>query len=644
MMKFRKPLVAVLAACTSMLLMLSCGDTVVESEDSPIVDYGALHVVVRDNSNGTTESGAKVTLHSATSGDKSLDRVLTTPVGGAVTFDNLHFGDYSLLIEKAGFTTVVQTARINRNSVTYVAGSEYPNHTVEAGIYPLTAKLSGNLYYTKDGIREGAVGAEVRVMLNDENVATRIYKATTTAGGAYSFAGLPAVDGDYTLTALEFTPAGVSKTYRVTPYPGTVPALKPDATEHAVASSTFLYTKDVTPFEYLGETTVTVAGSAPLTLLFSDSIAKPVIVSNPVSISPAQPFVPTYAGDKVVITPMQNWNKTGGITVTISTDLISTKGNNLESAVNITVKVLSSDLTVPVTGLILDSIPNRLHDYAKNISVPHYYSTLVNLKWRKVAGDVDGYEVFYKPDGKKAYEPAAITWISPDNFGAGTADSAFKFATVRTNGGEQIQGSTNTFVVQAVNGLSRSALVGADTVLVFSKPTLTAAKGSYVAVEKIAEGNPTNNTTAISWAGGGLNQEGFERWLYTALLNTTASRQTFTLTFTEQMNFATNPVGTWSALSGNPDATRVSVSAQWGDSNLLDKEYKLTVTVDVAAGTAVALPTTVNDVWGFSFSGITSQKGKPFFIEYTDLPAAFDSQGITKVIKPTLDFKIKARI
>jgi hypothetical protein len=96
------------------------------------------------------------------------------------------------------------------------------------------------------------------------------------------------------------------------------------------------------------------------------------------------------------------------------------------------------------------------------------------------------------------------------------------------------------------------------------------------------------------------------------------------------------PTGTWTS---NAALARVSLSAAWGDLSQNDKDTKLTVTVNVQDGTAGTID---QSSFTYSFSGLKSAMGQPFFVEYTNLPQSFDAANKTKVIKNTLDFKIRA--
>jgi len=617
-------LLAISVATGICVLLSSCGDNVVENYNGPISTEATLNVVVRDNSTGEVVNGATVTLLSAPGSKIKSEK---TSVRGTVTFENTYVGNQLVLVEYDGYASMVYPTSILRdNPGTGIGENVYiaNENTIDVPLYPLTSSLDGILYYSKDGKSSPAGGATVRITLSDY-IVKRIDSVKTNAEGKFSFSGLPAVGPEYTLTAMEKTFDG--KTYRNTVYTGPRPALTADAAEHI--TSKFEYTNDITPFIYLGSSPVTVDREGPLVLSFSDDIDASNIVSNPVTVTPHQPIEVTYSGKTLTITPKDEWNRSGGITVTIDGDLlVSVKGNLLGFTETIRVNVLSDDLSQePVTGLVIDSIPDPKHAYALGVSVPHFNSSLVNLKWNKIGIDgVDEYEVFYKPDGKKAYQPAEIFWISSID-----SDDPYMYATVRTNGGETIKDKTNTFVVQAVNGLSRSALDGASVLDVFARPTVKPGFPEKV----VTDGYLNYWTSADEYSGNTLTFTGFVDAVNTgagsgplpisyALRANVETRQYFYVHFTESMDPASLNASsaTWPGASGKP--ARVTITPTWPDALIPNSVVRFEVVV--AAGDPIAVDIDTR----YTISGLKSKNGKDFFIEY-------EGQA-PKRIRHTLDF------
>jgi len=643
MMKFTKPFV-LLSACASMMLMMSCGDTVVENNNGPISTEATLNVVVRDNSTGAVVNGATVTLLSAPG--ESIKSVVSS-VTGTATFENTYVGNQKVLVEKTGYASMVYSTQIHRdNAGTGLGENVYiaNENTIQALMYPLTSSLDGKLYYSKDNISAPAALAWVRITL-DSNFVNRIDSVRTDATGYFKFDSLPAVGDSYQLTAMQYPVSGSGKIYQNTPFGGTKPSLTANAAEHI--TDKFEYINDITPFIYLGSSPVTVARTQALKLLFSDTIDAPNITRNPVTVTPEQPVTVTYKDDTLIITPKQEWRRDGGIIVTIDGGkLVSNKGNLLGNrapaapiTVQIAVNVLSVDLSArAVRGLVIDTIPNKLHPYT-SVSLPHYYSQLVNLKWEKIHGDsADYYEVFYKPDGKNSYEPAEF-YITPDSLG----DPTYMYATVYANGFNQLGSKTNTFVIQGVNDRSRSAFMvdSLSVRSVYSSPTLTAFAGGYSAVLKQVEDVGEGYRAFVTWKGSTISQTVFENWLYVALLSTTGTSEKHTLIFTEEMDTTANLIGNQGGTAWISD--RVTVTKEWRDENNSASNTKLTVTVNVAPAATPVAPNTTS-VYTYTFSGLRSKNGKSFFIEYygsDGLPAKFNK---TKDVRSTLDFKIKATL
>jgi len=96
-----------ITAGTLAVLLSSCGDTVVDNDDSnPVQKKATLNVRVRDASNGNPLE-AVVTLN--TTGESKT----TSAANGNFSFKGVPLGSHSVLIEKAGYASAVHSAPIS---------------------------------------------------------------------------------------------------------------------------------------------------------------------------------------------------------------------------------------------------------------------------------------------------------------------------------------------------------------------------------------------------------------------------------------------------------------------------------------------------------------------------------------------------
>jgi hypothetical protein len=180
-----------ITAGTLAVLLSSCGDTVVDNDDSnPVQKKATLNVRVRDASNGNPLE-AMVTLN--TTGESKA-----TNTTGNFAFKNVPVGEHSVLIEKAGYASVIYRAPIGTITEQNIAIAQ--DYTVRADLYPKTASLSGVV--TAEGI-DGTIspiaGATVRIELAVSELVDQIITQATGVDGSFKFDSLPAVEGQYTV-------------------------------------------------------------------------------------------------------------------------------------------------------------------------------------------------------------------------------------------------------------------------------------------------------------------------------------------------------------------------------------------------------------------------------------------------------------
>jgi hypothetical protein len=201
-------------------------------------DAAELNIVARDCASGIALDGASVTLLSTS---VSAGRTRTTDAKGAATFGDLAFdSEYSVLVEKHGYTGVVRSG-IKFGATEII--SQAPNvpdvyatgATLEVYMFPLTANLSGNVWY-EDGNKNAVLATgqpiTVRVEIDGKKAYTEFFEAncaentggsgacdfvnavkkglvqitkrywtatTDTDDGSFSFDGLPAAGDGYNL-------------------------------------------------------------------------------------------------------------------------------------------------------------------------------------------------------------------------------------------------------------------------------------------------------------------------------------------------------------------------------------------------------------------------------------------------------------
>ena len=625
-----KKLFTLFAAGAAMLLS-SCGGNIVESyhgQQSPTAD---LNVVVLEFGSNKPIEGAKVTL---------LNSQNQRPQSGVrsaistVTFRSVHVGTQKVLVEYEGTTaeyaSMIVTTTIERDASesedVYIANQ----NTVIAHLFPLTSTLQGFLYYEdKDGKDQPANGATVRLELRhpDPNAefVNRII-SQPVAAGSFSFSKLPAIGTNYELTALERAWGGI--TFREMDIPNAAPLTLGTT---AYLKDKNVYRETTSKLIYLGANALTIGAKDTLKLEFNEDIADsenfPRLYVDPahaITVFPTQAVKISYTGKTVTIVPLDEWNP-GSFEVTINDKLASVKGNNVESYVFITVNVLAEDLSAKfVTGLYRDSTSREAAAFVTRNS-----DSTALLRWSPVAG-ADSYDIFVRFDGTNNFVKVEDNLITPGNNNTS--------AIVKINDGFEIDDKINTFVVQAVNSRSKSTLVGAAQLDVFSRPTLDYLimgdlRSHADSMVNVPVGNPT---------GGGISETNFNDWLRAAVMQSADVSFSFRVTFTEEMKAATGVITSNEQvrISGLPAAleSRVSVQYIWGANASNYSEEYLTVTVRVASTTE---PTTTLPASPLSIviNGLKNKNDKDFFVQYDTAYPEHRSRGIHKIIRNQLNFR-----
>jgi hypothetical protein len=204
------------------------------------VDAAELNIVVRDYASGSVIHDADVTLLTVVGGT-GVPTKKTTGANGAVTFEDLTFGaDYSALAQKPGYTEVVRSGIQLGATEVISQDPNVPNvyatgATLEVHLFPMTANLSGNVWYEEwDKNVYPAMGLEIPVRIEIDiekaytnsgyetncaentgdlgacdfvnavkkgqvQIATRYFTTITDLNAHFSFDGLSAVGYGYTL-------------------------------------------------------------------------------------------------------------------------------------------------------------------------------------------------------------------------------------------------------------------------------------------------------------------------------------------------------------------------------------------------------------------------------------------------------------
>jgi hypothetical protein len=382
-------------------LFLSCSEA--PSNETSVETTGDLHVYARDGGTGGILPGATVTLLSVDKNPKKVD------ANGNLVYANLPIGNYSLRIDAPGYATVICNTKINYSIADNIAVTE--NTFLQASLFKLGASVEGYIYYndpqTTDIKRMPATGAELELRLIDNTCSFEKKEFPVIVGtdGTYKIDSLPE-KSDYTLYAFSGELGGVK-------FEG-FDVMGPANTTGIVGSTTSMYeniyqqlankvTFEIVAMPYeVGETDkITIGFSKPVSVekimgsITVDYLGKSVAITT------------SWSSDKksLTIVPANGkWEAGRKYKVTLpeimSAETVNDRIPGDTYYVNITIADLSAKT---VTGLsYTDSTNSIINAFGLDST-----STNVKIEWKKLAGAINGYEIYAKKKDETAY-----TWIA----------------------------------------------------------------------------------------------------------------------------------------------------------------------------------------------------------------------------------------
>jgi len=450
-------------------LLSSCGDTVINNDDSnPVQTKATLNVRVRDASTGAPLV-ANLTLNST--GEKKATEATT----GIISFNNVLLGSHGVLIEKGGYATVVSIVSIEpvqNESGNYVIAQDV---TLDELLYPLTSRLSGEVFRqnsignsvaaTGDSVRYEAIGEPGKKLVGSSKILTVAIDAT----GKYTFPVLPAIGADYSLTV--FDAAGEYKA-TVIPKEG----VKLDAGASATVNSFTL-----TPSHLNAKFTLTsykrwINVSDTLILGFNLPIdaskfnnSSTVKVTN-VSGTTVFAADKEVDGNKVILIPRDTWPSEGFV-VNFS-NLEATNGLTISQATE-KISIISPDwstLTLSAAsfpGFTFDQVLKTATDSANWNSM-----ATIKLRWKLIDGALS-YKIYGRLNGST--KPNELVYFGEILKAETNDDRGFQTSTLQQITGGHYpdyslyagalyplqDGNKVIFYIQAVNSSSETALKGA---------------------------------------------------------------------------------------------------------------------------------------------------------------------------------------
>ena len=248
------------------VLLSSCGDTVVDNDDSnPVQKKATLNVRVRDAITGNPLE-ATVTLN-------TTGKSIVTDANGNFSFKSIPIGSHSVLVEKAGYASAIVPASIptTNGSGGATGGGNIAiatDYTADVNLYPKTASLQGYVYSEdNDGNIAAIAGATVRVEVTSSQIVDKIISSVTNTTGLFKFDALPAVGTGYTISFSD--PA---KKYRIKQYPSTsVPDLKADFPSYITTAVKFTTSELNSLFELVAYPSI-IKSTDTLTFTFNNKI------------------------------------------------------------------------------------------------------------------------------------------------------------------------------------------------------------------------------------------------------------------------------------------------------------------------------------------------------------------------------------
>jgi hypothetical protein len=386
-----KKILSLLAAAL-MALLFACSSDVAEDMATP---QARINVFVGDANNGNQAlAGANLKLFP--SGQTGI-----TSGEGTASFGGIPTGWHILYIDKEGYASAMK-------QVNAIANAYTTDNTEAVQLYKLSGSIIGFINYPVDDIGNSlpAEGATIRITLTSDDFVKKIIEVTADKDGKFVFENLPAVNGWYSIEALEFerTINGTKVKYenQILCTNLSCPDL---ASGIVVAPMEIYYSKSVDVGSFILLDHIELADSTTAVVLnFSDAIdvaksrnAIQVKISSSYS-SDDLPVDITYGnGDKTVtIKPLGKWKVAPYIFISYQSSnyLYSVKGKILNSTrIQVPIKPPSfADLSdLVVEGLKFNSTASQLS------------AGQLKLEWSKV-DDATGYKIFVKAkEGSNGY-------------------------------------------------------------------------------------------------------------------------------------------------------------------------------------------------------------------------------------------------
>jgi hypothetical protein len=362
----------ILSLLALIALLFACSSDEAENTDSQV----KINVLVKNASNG--QPLGEVNLKLLPSG-----QIKRTGASGTAEFSEIPQGQHFLLMDKEGYASLMQSVSVQANPKRPVEESK------EYMLYPLTAEITGFLYYTDGkGNKIPAEGATVRFeILYDYfelgSFVNKTIDAIVEKDGKYTLPKLPAVPGTYIVWALEHEIGGVKyqsislcEQYYYSGQDNACPSLSSGGT--ASVGGGVAYGKSVeSSLEFkLLSWTRNVEEASPVVLEFSDAIDKSKTKAN--TVIAEVPVDVVYEGKTITITPLGKWG--GDFSVYINS-LESVNGKKTSTQVLITVGIPVDLGKAKVGGLAFEPVDES--DY--------YF----DFSWNAVKG-ATGYRIFAK--------------------------------------------------------------------------------------------------------------------------------------------------------------------------------------------------------------------------------------------------------
>jgi len=437
----------ILFAAGVFALLYSCGD---DTQSSITVGEANLYLTVQDASNGNPLNDADVAIGSVSG--KTKDGLVKLKIQA---------GTQVALVSKESFAS----ARLALGSDAVSNGVSIVDDIYEdVSLYPLTAGLTGTLYYTNSrGKSVPMAGMPIRVDVQVSSLVKTSYDCgVTDAAGKYTCTGLPAVGSNYKVYALGVNIGGVNyapkelkasslTSYQVSLLAGvTANSRKEDYGAASLAQILLNVPGDIS-FDDKDK---------PLTLEFSEAVDSSLFKSTWIAASQAISIAwkDCAAADgvtgckKVEISPLPAWlNET-----VINFSGITSVSGKIFNISPITIKVLDVDISAAVIEVAVSPVTGE--------TAIGYASTKAKITWNKVAG-ATGYRVLVQTSDTTDFEEVAAITDTTDEvminrYKNPVSLSGFESGWTAGSIGSKV----NKVIVQAYNNTSKSPFSAAKEI------------------------------------------------------------------------------------------------------------------------------------------------------------------------------------